>query len=114
MTIEHLRQFDFWRRVAIECEMWTPWGYCWSIAAQEGFTYPTVHISPKITGLGRWVGLKGHRVAKCLQLGRTLEPWEEIDHLCYHPFCVKPTHLEIVDRDENCRRIRSTRQILRG
>jgi hypothetical protein len=28
----------------------------------------------------------------------------ELDHLCYNPSCVRPTHLEVVTHDENIRR----------
>jgi hypothetical protein len=112
ITIDHLRRINFWRRVVVEVDVWSHIGYCWSLANQPD-TYSNVYVPRRVSGLDRPVGLKGHRVAKSLALGRMLELDEEIDHLCYHPFCVKPNHLEVVTRTENIRRIRPRRVAFR-
>lgn len=113
ITLEHLQAINFWRRVVVEVDVWSPLGFCWSLANQPD-GYSNVYVPRRVSGLDRPVGLRGHRVAKSLALGRLLLPDEEIDHLCYHPFCVKPNHLDVVTRAENCRRIRPTKVALRS
>lgn len=44
-----------------------------------------------------------HRVAYRLA-GNEIPAGFVVDHLCRHPWCVEPTHLEAVTHDENLRR----------
>ena len=59
------------------------------------------------TGHGRFawnpalgIGEYAHRHAYELAKG-SIPPGLEIDHLCRHPWCVRPSHLEVVDHATN-------------
>lgn len=52
---------------------------------------------------------RAHRVALANKIGRQLQPWEIVSHLCDHPSCVNPEHLEISNVAENNRRARERR-----
>lgn len=54
-------------------------------------------------GAGSGPDLLAHRVAYTLRHG-PIPDGHEIDHLCRTPECVNPDHLEVVTRQENCRR----------
>lgn len=103
VTLEHLRAIDFWRHV--EVGPWGQLGYCWAIKGQRA-GYSNARIPAEVTGLGCGVAIRGHRVAMSLTLGRLLATEEQVDHLCHNPSCVKPAHLDVVDRAENLRRRR--------
>ena len=42
-----------------------------------------------------------HRMAYELAIGTSIPPGLTIDHLCRHPWCVKPSHLEVVSQGIN-------------
>lgn len=75
-------------------------GVCW------------IWLGWKKNGYGRYdtTGYKGrityyvHRMVWQTVYGIVLSPEQELDHLCRNRACVRPTHLEIVDRTENNRR----------
>lgn len=46
------------------------------------------------------VALYAHRVAYEIAKGPIPEGYD-VDHLCRHPWCVRPTHLEVVSRRTN-------------
>lgn len=55
-----------------------------------------------------WAGkvsttLKAHRFAYIMAKG-DIPPGYEIDHICRHPWCVRPSHLEAVTPEENWKR----------
>lgn len=104
LTIDHLRAVNFWHRVELDVGTFGPLGYCWMLENQQDGYYSGVAIPDAVTGLGRWVTIRGHRVSACLTLGRMLTPDEEVDHLCNRPACVKPAHLEVVTHAENIAR----------
>lgn len=52
---------------------------------------------------GHHLGYNAHRVAYQLERGPIPEGLE-LDHLCRHPWCVRPSHLEPVSHTENVRR----------
>lgn len=75
----------------------------------------TGHLTP--TGYGVFkIGRKSHgahRVAYREFVGPIPSGWE-IDHLCSVRNCVEPTHLEVVTRSENLRRMRARRAALKS
>ena len=82
----------FWSNVdkSTDCWMW--------IAAKNdrGYGQFTSRMEPHNT-------IYAHRVAYELQHGSIPEGLE-LDHLCRHPACVNPDHLEAVSHVVNCRR----------
>lgn len=54
-------------------------------------------------GYGTYSTTMAHRVAYLLCVG-PIPDGLELDHLCYTPLCVNPSHLEPVTRTENIRR----------
>jgi hypothetical protein len=72
------------------CHVW--------IGARDAHGYGAIQIE-------RTVG-KAHRIAYELARGAVPEGLE-LDHLCRHPYCVNPDHLEPVSHAENMRRARA-------
>jgi len=100
ITFAHLEALDFWSHVAVgepdECWEWTRG------RTKQG--YGTVHISPRVTGLGVSIILYAHRVALALHQGHLLPADQVIDHLCYNQACCNPAHLQLVTQRLNVRR----------
>jgi len=46
---------------------------------------------------------RAHRYAY-IQAKGSIPAGMQLDHLCHHPWCVRPSHLEAVTNRENCRR----------
>ncbi len=83
-------EYRFWLRV------W-PRGDCWEWrGSRDRFGYGMLRISANETG-------RAYRTAYELAKG-TVPQHLEIDHLCRHHWCVKPSHLEAVAHKENWRR----------
>lgn len=80
-----------------------------------------VSIIP-VTGCWMWMGTlspsgygkmsigtrrpNAHRVVYAAYNGRDMADVGELDHLCRHPWCVNPEHMEEVSHAENMRRAR--------
>lgn len=77
----------FWAKVDTtgDCWVWT--------ASMGGYGYGQIHVA------GRPVG--AHRVAWLLEHGSYPPDELELDHLCRNRACVRPAHLEAVDRRTN-------------
>jgi HNH endonuclease len=84
----------FWLKV------W-PRGDCWEWRAnRNGRDYGTVLWGGRAAGGSNGPGQYAHRHAFELAKG-TIPPGMEIDHLCLHRWCVRPSHLEAVSRRVN-------------
>lgn len=93
----------FWVRVAS-----TPDEGCWEWAqgVGRGRKYGQFFVSPGVK-------VYAHRYAYELCVGPVPEGME-LDHLCRNPRCVRPSHLEPVTHQENCRRAAEARRPLGG
>jgi len=54
-------------------------------------------------GYGRWGAEFAHRLSYVLHKG-PIPAGMQIDHLCFNPSCVRPSHLQVVDPITNSRR----------
>ena len=81
---------DFWSRVDKTGECWT-----W-----------TGRLTDKGYGLARYTingkrhGIRAHRLAYELEHG-TVDPDMQVDHLCHHRSCVRPSHLRVATHKQN-------------
>lgn len=86
-----------------------PRGDCWEFKGRkEKGGYPQFAVTPDET-------FPAHRVSYFMAKG-IIPVGLEIDHICGHRWCVRPTHLEAVTRLTNARRGKNARKTccLRG
>lgn len=67
--------------------------WLWLGSARKG--YPQVKVGRRTR--------QAHRVAHEVWIGPISDGYE-VDHLCFHPLCINPHHLEAVTPEENQRR----------
>lgn len=90
----------FWSKVSIRGV-----GDCWPwLAFKRGSGYGMFSISGQSPRTQR-----AARVAYALERG-PIPAGMTVDHLCNHPDCVNPSHLELVEKGENTRRQRDRNQ----
>lgn len=75
---------------------WRPW-------RSDRSTYFDKKPSEFLKFGNRWAGKPAHRLSLGASLGLYLTGGH-VDHLCRHPWCVNPDHLEWVTPRENARR----------
>jgi len=99
------RYYDLYERIIANTHEPVGGSGCWIWKGRVTRNYP--RMSLRLPGRPHPIPVAPHRVMCELRLGLPvgwLPPYIEVDHLCKHPWCVNPEHLEACAQGVNQRR----------